>query len=142
MASEKQVEMVLDHLQAVHPAKFFKTINEGNAGVGAVLRYLHNSPKNVTAGNISEYMQVSTARVAVLLKKMNAQGLIVKESDATDARLTIVHISEKGEEKYQQVRSEIYGQVSEVIDKIGMEKMMEFITIANEFKTTVSPPKF
>lgn len=140
MATEKQVETVIDHLQRIHPAKFFQTINEGNAGATAVLRYLHSAPNRVTAGNISEYLQVSTARVAVIIKNLYAQGLIVKENDASDARLTIVHLSDKGEEKIQEMQDELYSQVGEVIDKLGMEKMMDFIAIANEIKATVTPP--
>ena len=80
-------------------------------------------------------MHVSTARVAVLLKKMAVQGLVTKEDDADDARITIVHISPKGEEKIRQIHDEIYAEVSKVIDKVGIERMMDFILISNEIRS-------
>ena len=78
MATQDEVELILENLQEVHPAEFFKTLNEENAGIGAVLRYLNEAEGDVTAGNISKYLHVSTARVAVLLKKMAVQGLVTK----------------------------------------------------------------
>lgn len=90
-----------------------------------MLRFLHGSSDNVTAGDISEFMHVSTARVAVLMKKMSAQGLITKEGDARDARITIVRITPKGEEKVQQIHDAIYAQVNDIIDRVGMKKIMD-----------------
>ena len=142
MATSEQVELVLEHLKDVYPVKFFQALNEENVGAGAVLRYLHESPDNVTAGNISEFMHVSTARVAVLIKKMSAQGLVTKEGDANDARITIVRITPKGEEKIRQIHDDIYSQVSNVIDQVGVDRIMDYISISNKIKMAVSPRKF
>lgn len=140
MATKEQVQMILQYLEETHPAKFYKALNEENAGIGAVLRCLHESKGPVTAGDISEFMQVSTARVAALLKKMAAQGLVTKECDAADARFTIVRISPKGEEKIEQIHDTICRQVSAVIDRVGMEKMMEYISISEQIRAAVAPP--
>lgn len=141
MATQEEVEYVLEHLQEAHPDTFFKALNEGNVGIRAVLRILYEASDNITAGDISDYMHVSTARVAVLLKKMSEKGLIVKDADANDARITIVHLSQTGVQKVQQMKEEMYLQTGIIIDKLGMEKMMEFISILDEIKAAVSPPK-
>lgn len=135
MAEQKQVELVMDHLLALQPYKFYKAISEGNAGIGAVLRYLDEAQEDVTAGNISEFMHVSTARVAVLLRKMESQGLISKEGNAEDARITIVRLSDKGKERVRHIHDDIYTKVNNMIDKIGLKKMMDFITISAEIRT-------
>lgn len=142
MATSKEIEFVLDHLQRSHPERFFKTISEGNAGVGAVLKYLHESHDPVTSGSISEYMQVSTARVAVLLRKMSAQGLITKHEDKNDARVMIVNISPKGEEKAEEMKSRLYQEISTVINEVGMERIMEFIKISDEIKNVIVEAEF
>ncbi|MGM9607635.1 MAG: MarR family winged helix-turn-helix transcriptional regulator [Oscillospiraceae bacterium] len=142
MATKEQTEFVLDHLQAAHPADFFKIVSEGNAGIGAVLCFLAGSSGDATAGKISRYMRVSTARVAVLLKKMSAKGLIVKEADAHDARVTNIRLSADGESAVQKMRGEMYAQVGAVIDKVGMDRMMEFIAISDEIRSAISAPQF
>ncbi len=138
MATYEQIEMVATALQKIHPAPFFKKINESQAGIGAVMRYLSESDDEVTAGSIAEFMGVSTARVAVLLKKMAAKGLIVKENAAFDGRVTIVHLSETGKQTALTMRSSMYSRVGEVIDRVGIDRMLEFLAIAAEI-TEIAP---
>ena len=72
MATPEQVASILSQLVALHPADCFKPIDAANAGLGAVLRLLYLADQPVTAGTISEKLHVSTARVAVLLKKLGS----------------------------------------------------------------------
>lgn len=137
MATQQEIELVWNRLQDVHPEQFFKTIDEGNAGVGAVLKYLHEAHDSVTAGSISEYCGVSTARVAVLLRKMTAQNLIIKHGNAKDARVMMIRLSPKGEEKAKKMKLHAYEEIGAVIDRIGMDKFNEFITILNEIRQTI-----
>lgn len=137
MATAEQIERIVDALQAAHPKDLFQTIDETQVGIGAVLRLLYESTEIVTAGKIAEYMNVSTARVAVLLKKMVAKDLIVKEVDANDARVTVVQLSEHGRITVETMRNEIHRQFGTVIDKIGMERMMEFVAISREIQNAL-----
>lgn len=137
MATVEQTELVLEQMQKLNPSAFFKTISEGNAGSGAVLRLLYNSQSSLTAGRISEYMKVSTARVAVLLRKMADKGLITKENDVYDARVTIVHLSDEGEKRFRQIHNEMYREMSAVIDRVGIERIMDFISIADEIESVI-----
>lgn len=141
MATEKEIEFVMKHLEKVNPTEFFQALNESSVGARAVLRYLYERGGDATAGNISEFMNVSTARIAVLIKKMVLHGLVTKESMATDARITIVRITPYGEERIKEMRDEIYAHVGHVIDKVGMEKLHEFIEISEEIRAALTPPK-
>lgn len=138
MAAIEQTELVLERLQEAFPQGFVKTLRDGNAGIGAVLQLLDKTSATVTAGEISEFMKISTARVSVLLKKMEKKGLIKKEKDTHDARVTNVYLSDKGEEKVQQMQSTLYEQVGIIIDKIGMDRMVEFIKISHEINETMN----
>ena len=142
MATSEQIEFIEAELKKIHPVRFMKAINKTQAGIGAVLRLLYESENTVTAGSISEYMNVSTARVAVLLKKMVAKGLIEKENDAGDARVTVVRLSGYGRETVQNLKDDMYRELGEIIDKIGMERMMEFIRISGEIRDTLKVPDF
>lgn len=140
MATKEQIEIVMKDFQDAHPVDFYYKINETRAGIGAVLRFLYESEGTVTAGKISAYMGVSTARVAILLKKMTAKGLIIKETDKADARVTVVRLSEYGEEAVEKVIRDIYHQVNVVIDKVGMERMLEYAQISREIKEAIKAP--
>lgn len=132
MATQEQTEHIFQAVRALRPTPFFQKMGQAQVGIGAVLSYLDECEGSVTAGKIAEFVGISTARVAVLLKKMEAKGLILKGRDPCDARITIVRLSEQGMATAQAMRSGIYSKVSEVIDRVGMERMMEFVAIAHE----------
>ena len=140
MATQEQIDYVLDYWDKSQPANFFKKMNEGNAGIGAVLRILYESPESVTSGYISEFMQVGTARTAVLLKKMSDKGLITKSGDIKDARRTIVSLTDDGRDTVRNMRDDLRSKISAVIDKLGMDTITEFLEISNEMKSVFSPP--
>lgn len=140
MATQEQIDTLLEQLNKAPPSEQFKNIDKNVAGIRAILKYLNETDEKVTAGKISEYMDVSTARVAVLLKKMVSKGLIEKENDPSDGRIVIVKLSEHGVRTAEKVRESIYTQIGTMIDKVGMERMLEFAAISNEIHSVMEAP--
>lgn len=143
--TKEETEKLAEEFIRSRPMRFLKDVNATNAGIGLVLKLLHISTEGkLTAGDISESMGVSTARVAVLLKKMEKKGLIVKESDKTDARVTVVCLSEEGRKKASEMQRNMLERISTVIDKLGEDKFRQFIALSVEFKEAMGdgfPPK-
>ena len=142
MASGEQIRRVLKRLEQVHPAECFRSVDETKAGIGAVLRLLDEADGIVTAGRISDVLQISTARVAVLLKKMTAKGVITRTRSSTDARITVVQLTASGRQAIAAMRDQMYRQMGRVIDAVGEERLMEFIDTAEEIQRIVKPPEF
>ena len=142
MATRMQIERMLEKLKHAHPDDFFKHVDETQAGIGAVLRLLYISNDTVTAGKISDELMVSTARVAVLIKKMVSKGLITKEQGVKDARVTIVRLTDFGTQVFEEIWDDIYQKIGIIIDTVGEDRLMEFISIAEEIQSTVSPLRF
>lgn len=132
MATQEQIETVARLLQELHPAPFFQDMNKAKAGIGAVLRLLYLTAGDVTAGDVAEHMGVSTARVAVLLKKMEGKDLIRKIRSDKDARVTIVRLTEKGSAIVKSMQADMHCKVGQVIDQVGMDRVLEFMAIARE----------
>lgn len=140
MATREQVEMLLAEFRKSKPSEWFQNIDKSSAGERAILQILYNAKTTVTAGNISRKMQVSTARVAVLLRKMSEKGIVEKSGDPNDARVVVVNLTEKGKTKAREMHDCVFSQVGMMIDKVGMDKMMEFASIANELHSILPPP--
>lgn len=132
MASKEQIEVLMKQLKKAPPAECFQNFDMSTAGIRAILKILNQTNEKVTAGSISEQMHVSTARVAVLLKKMAAKGLIEKEHDLADGRVVVVKLTDFGRRVANQLKEELYTHIGEMIDKIGMERMLEFAAASNE----------
>lgn len=142
MATQEQIDLLLKQLKKAPPSDWFKNIDKNTAGIRAILQYLNETNETVTAGKISEHMGVSTARVAVLLKKMVAKGLIEKENDPSDARIVVVKLSEYGIKTAGNLRDSVYAQVGAMIDKVGIEKMLEFTAISNDIHSVMKASNF
>ena len=140
MATQEQIMQILQLMEQAHPAAFTRRISETSAGIGAVLRLLAKAEGPVSAGKISDAMGVSTARVAVLLKKMASKDLIVKESNPRDARITMVRLSAAGTQTVAALQANLYAEVGAVIDQVGMERMLEFAAIAREIHSIMKGP--
>lgn len=137
MASMEQTERVISLLRQSRPADFFKKMNETAVGIGAVLMFLDQAQEAVSAGQISASMSVSTARMAVLLKKMEGKKLIVTGGCAEDARVTRVRLSEQGRAVMERMKAELYGQIGYLIDRVGMDRLIEFTEISGEIRAAL-----
>lgn len=69
---------------------------------------------------VSKNLNISTARVAVLIRKMVDKGLITKETGANDARVVEIKLAEHGREVLESLQKQRYEQMGLIIDKVGM----------------------
>ena len=141
MATQEQIQRIFRKMRESHPREFFHHMDETHAGIGAVLRLLYIEKKPVTAGKISDTLEISTARVAVLLRKMQSKGLIVKEKNPLDARVTIVSLTDTGKKLIEDAWGEVQEQMGKIIDTVGEDRLLEYIEISNEIRQIVTPPK-
>lgn len=145
MATGEQIENILEKMEKIHPIDFFNKVDKARVGIGAVLRLLNESNElneSVTAGRISDVMNVSTARVAVLLKKMAAKGLVTREKSAEDGRVTVVTLTELGKKTVSEIQADRCAQAARIIDAVGEERISEFIAIAYDIKAAFKEPDF
>ena len=141
MASEQRIVEILKEFNNIKPIAFLQQIDVTSVGIGNVLGFLSSSDRAVSAGEISSYMNVSTARVAVLLRKMADKGLIEKNSDPQDGRKVMVSITDKGRSKLKRSRDEILLYANAIIERFGEEKILDFIESCKVIREIVDEVK-
>ncbi|MDE5655393.1 MAG: MarR family transcriptional regulator [Clostridia bacterium] len=147
MADIKDVEYVFKRLNETRPAELDDRMSDINFGIGAVLKILDESGGAVTCGEIAKKMKVSTARVAVLLKKMEAKNLIERSSDKDDARIVYINITTDGKALVDEIRNIMTEHLARIIDELGMDKIKTFLDLSAEIKSVAEAtrpqmPKF
>lgn len=141
MVSDQVVLELLQDFNSIKPLAFVQQMDIQSMGIGNVLGFLACSGREVSAGEISEYMNVSTARVAVLLKKMSDKGLIVKKNDPNDGRRVMVSITDLGQELLTEKQNEIILYGSAVVEHFGVERVRDFIQACREIRDVVEEVK-
>ena len=135
MATQKEIDLIFEEMKKVAPSEHFKSISKSSAGIQAILGILNEKGDCLTAGKISEYMKVSTARVAVLLKKMVAKDLVKKSNSPSDARVVVVKLTPHGKDVAAQIKKEMNEDIANMIDTVGMDRLLEFTEIFNEINS-------
>ena len=142
MDIKKRTKHILDKLLN---SKFFKLSNKLNnktKGQEFILNYLYQKNCDVSAGELASALNVSTARIAVLLKKLIKNEYVVKYTSPTDARIFMVSITETGRNYIEKENKGILDFIGKIIDKVGMEKIEDFIKSADEILQAIEPLSF
>lgn len=129
-------------LEKIMKSKFFKLsskINNKTKGQEFILNYLHNKNKEVSAGELSVALGVSTARIAVLLKKLIKNNYVIKTTSKADARVVMISITQTGIEYIEKENKGILDYIGRIIEKVGVEKIEEFIKTADELLVAIEP---
>ena len=126
MAEQKDIDYVIARFFSKKPGELSKKFSEDNAGINFVLRLLEDAGTPLTAGEISKRSCVSTARVAVLIKKMQDKGLVRREEDEHDRRKARISITEKGSSEVRRSKELFIKMVERLIDEIGIEEINNF----------------
>lgn len=134
MATEAETLEYLNQLKLCWPRSFFGKLDKSQMGLGFVLSYLAEAKETVFAGDLAREMNVSTARIAALLRKMEKNGLLIRKGSPDDARKTIVEITPEGIAQALELKHLILEKIEILIDRIGKEDMQTFIELSFKIK--------
>lgn len=142
MATQKEIDELMQLFAENRPqqkeSRNHQTTTESEGMLG-VLLYLYRKQETVTAGMISRDMHITTGRVSVLIKKMSDKGLIIRENGKKDARVTEIRMTEKGRREVENLQNKRNEQLSELIDKVGMDRLKGYVEIQKEVWTILTP---
>lgn len=89
------IEDLLKSLSRIKPKKAPESLDNGLKGAVVILKMLRNEGV-LSAGEVANNLNVSSARIAVALNNLESKGFIEKTKDSCDARKTLVSITSLG----------------------------------------------
>lgn len=130
----KTAQQIFEQLKSNASISLNEALNDFNKGEIGVLSYLAFDKDEVTAGELSEKLNVSTARIASVLNSLETKNFIKREESLTDKRKTLVKITPEGESLAYKTKEQIINKIVIIIQKLGYNKMLEYVKIASEIK--------
>lgn len=134
MDVKSEAEELMEKFRLCAPKKFFSSVEETERGTGFILAFLDREKGEVIAGDIAREMNVTTARVAALLRNMEKNGLILRENSSEDARCTVVRITGKGTDFISRKKAALLKKTELLIEKVGRKDLEEFIRISHKIR--------
>lgn len=120
------------------PNRFNNFLDEFNKGEFGLLNYIYFETKEVSAGMLSEKLNVSTARIASILNSLEAKKLIKRKTGTDDKRKVVVEITTEGKEIIKKYQEEVVNKVSYIISRIGQEKAKQYFDIMLEINSIIN----
>lgn len=135
--NDQEVDDLLTRLKESQPVELIAKLDKSNCGMGLILMFLDEKNDCVVSGEIASKLNVSTARVAVLLRKMEARGLIEKKTPLEDMRKTLVRLTNYGKESVTRFKNNVHEKAKLLFERVGTKNIEELIRIAELIKSNL-----
>ena len=106
-----------------------KTVDQSMQGESFVLYYLYEIESKALPSTISDKMGISTARVAVILNRLENKELITRTIDKSDRRRILVELTNKGINVSKTLHNKLREMVVNLLTILGEEDSKEFVRI-------------
>ena len=134
MSTREDAQAFLAELYSSIPRSFYSELEMTRRGFGFVLDYLEQAKGEVTAGDLAKTMEVSPARVAILLKKMEESGFIVRHTSSKDARRIIVEITPAGVAYVDDMKERTLNKVESLLNQVSKEELYAYVKISRKIR--------
>lgn len=98
-------------------------------GEMAVLRQLGESAEQMTAGDLSRELRMTTSRIAAVLNSLQKKGLIERGGDAQDRRRVLVRLTDEGRALCEHRKACVRRRLAAIFAQLGMEDTRSFVRI-------------
>ena len=108
------------------PGTSTDTLSKGEMGT---LLYLSKIDNNVVVGRISNKLEITSGRMASVLKSLERKNLIIRSKCKIDSRQTIVSITTEGTIAVENHSKDVYNHISNMMKFLGEKDAKEFVRI-------------
>lgn len=138
MDVENMAEMLFQQIKEGTSTPISELLDEFNCGEIGVLSTLAFDQNPVTAGELSEKLNVTTARIARILNPLESKQYIKRKNDRTDRQKTFVTITKKGKELADSTKKEIMDKIVQVIQEVGYDEIQTYISIVLKIRSVLN----
>ncbi len=129
MKKEELMSDIISVLSDLSKKNILSIFQSNLKGENFLLAHLFESGGESTPGRLAEFLNVSAARIAAILRSLENKSLIERFIDGNDKRHVIVKLTEQGKERVNSIRNEMIHHASETLENLGEEDSAELVRI-------------
>lgn len=131
MNFEKLAQQFLEASHQFRKNNHQKKVDETLRGETFLILYVMKRGGSVLPSEISDAMNITSARVAAVLNSLEGKNLITRQIDPSDRRKILVNITEEGKEIARNHQELALGVVTRMLEKLGEQDARELVRIMN-----------
>lgn len=138
MSKREEAIKLMEQLRNCTPKPLFEKISNEEKGIRFILGYLNkHDGEEIIAKDLADKMNISTARISVLLKKMADKELIIKSEVKGDTRKTKIELSKKGKEITKAFHEKMIKAHERILDKVSEKEIKSFLRISKKISEVI-----
>lgn len=129
MELQRLTEELLLAVASLNRSCIPQSVQEHLKGENFLLSYLSEHGGRSTPGALREVLGVSAPRTAVMLRALEAKGMLCRCADVCDRRRVVVQLTEFGRVSAEQMRATLRAHVQRVLEQLGERDSRELIRL-------------
>ena len=129
MDYEALANVMLTKMFLLNKTRPQRSINEGMRGEAFVLQYIIHHESAVLPSEISNFMNISTARMAAALNSLERKGFITRRIDPSDRRQILVELTDRGKTFAHDKQTHMLRHATQLLERLGEKDSTEFVRI-------------
>ena len=129
---------LLEKMRKLRKTRPHQVITDSLHGEAYILEYISLQPEGIIPRDISREMNISSARVAMSLNRLEEKGLITRRPDTLDRRRILVTVTEKGNCTAENMRNSVLEHAVKILDLLGEQDATEYLRITGKLVDLIS----
>ncbi len=121
--------------------KLFDNMRE-KTGLGRsahrTLMIVSNAQEPVSQTMLAEMLEISTAAVAVMLKKLESDGYIIRKANTNDSRFNYILLTDKGNEVVENSKKAFYTLDISMFESFSDDDMTKFNLFLDKLQNNIN----
>lgn len=130
-AEDAERELIRLMVENRHGA--FSKIEKSHQGETMVIKFLDILGEPTSPKHIAEALNLSSARIAVLLGSLEKKGQVVRNMDPDDRRRINVTLTECGKKQANAEKKEMSDKMIKIFNQMGKEDTVKFVELMTKF---------
>lgn len=141
MATKEEIIYVMELLYKNRPKKIIDEMKNQEIGSIAVIKYLYKAEDKVKSIDISRFLEISSARMTIILKKLENKNLIEKIDSSSDGRAKYIQLTEKGFKFADKIKKDMQIVAGKIVDEFGLEEFEKTMNNLNKLDKILAENK-
>jgi DNA-binding MarR family transcriptional regulator len=133
MSFAEEAEQELIRLMVENRNSAFSKFEKSNQGENIVIKFLYRHGKPTSPKHLAESLNLSSARIAVVLGSLEKKGQIVRNIDPNDRRRINVTLTECGKEAAKREKKQMRDKIVQIFKQMGEEDTKQFLELIAKF---------
>lgn len=130
---------LLEFMQRLYKSKPQKKITDAMHGKKSIMACLaFSKDEKISPGDLSEELNISSARVAAALNGLEDKGFIKRSIDPSDRRKILIEMTEKGKKETKRHMDTMIKKTAENLKELGEKDASEYVRILGRLSEIMS----